>query len=227
MSTFYSDLIDEFFLKRINNLKVKKGFKNDTETCKILDFTFIFIDVENCNSVVVEENELKTKETEITNFSNIVVLLNTKTQNLWFWNKNYVFLGIFDNHLRESKVNFKSIALSSISFRDDYYHQRIIINSFDIVFINNPFENHIKNMVKPIRKAIKEVVPERLKRAIYCPLNEKDILNTFTFVEQTYYNYRIQQFNDLLKNIKELDESISNNLFKHNGVSNFNPEDFQ
>lgn len=227
MSTFYSDLIDESFFKRINNLKEKKGFINDTDSRKILGLTFIFIDAENCNSVVVEESELKTKEVEISNFSNIIILLNTKTKNLWFWNMNYVFLGIFDNHLKESNVNYKSIALSSISFREDYYHQRIIINSFDIVFIKNPFENHINNMVKPIKKAIKEIVPEGLKRAIYCPLNEKDILNTFTFVEQTYYNYRIQQFNDLLKNIKELDESISNNLFKHNGVSNFNPEDYQ
>ena len=56
MSTFYSDLIDESFFKRINNLKEKKGFINDTDSRKILGLTFIFIDAENCNSVVVEES---------------------------------------------------------------------------------------------------------------------------------------------------------------------------
>lgn len=230
MSKFYSYLINDIFYKKINELKIKKGFTDIKYYRNILEFTFIFIDVKNCNSIVVEESELKTKEVEIAEISNILVLLNTETKCYIHWNKNYEFIGIFDKYGKEFNINFKSIAISSISFTSDfarhYYHSKII-KSFDIVFIRNPFANYIEKMIKPIRETINEIIPERMKDSTFCKLNAKDILTTIYFSQKQKCEYRIHQFNDLLKDIKELDDSIRNNLFEHNGMSNFNPKDYQ
>jgi hypothetical protein len=226
MSKFYSKLISDSFYKKINELKIRKGFIDIKYYRKILDFTFIFIDVKNCNSVIVEENELKTKEIEINEISNILVLLNTETKCYTYWNQNYEFIGIFDKYGKDFNIYFSSIAISSISFTSDfarhYYHSKII-NSFDIIFIRNPFVNYMEEMIKPIREMINDIIPEEMKDCTSFKINGKNILNTFNFTRNRRCEYRIFQFNDLLKDVKILDESIRNNLLKNNRISNLNP----
>ena len=143
MSTSYKELFKEYFndyfFKKINDLKNEKGFLNDTESEKILGFTFILVDVDNCISDIVDEKELETKEAKITKFSNIIILLNTQTKYAQYWNHNYEFIGILNKGKSESNIEFDSIAISSISFTSDFnacYYNRDLIHNLEIVFID-------------------------------------------------------------------------------------------
>lgn len=115
MGTSYKELFKEYFndyfFKKINDLKNEKGFLNDTESRKILGFTFILVDVDNCISDIVDEKELETKEAKIIKFSNIIILLNTQTKYAQYWNHNYEFIGILNKGKSESNIEFDSIAM--------------------------------------------------------------------------------------------------------------------
>ena len=58
MSIFYSDLLTDAFFEKINKLKIEKGFLNDTPKRKILNYTFIFINTDNCDCIYINQNEL-------------------------------------------------------------------------------------------------------------------------------------------------------------------------
>ena len=226
MSTFYSDLIEESFesfFKRINDLKEEKGFINDTNSIKILGFTFIFIDTKKCQSFVVEESELNTKEVEISRYSNIVVLLNTKTKYASYWNHNYEFIGILNRFNNKSNIEFDSIAISSISFSSDfnsYHYNGSLISKINIVFTDNPFSKYLEKTIKPIRKALMKNFSEKIKDACY--LNTEEIMETFSLSTKRFSEFNISEFSKILKEIKELDENITNNLIYHK----FKPEDY-
>jgi len=228
MSIFYSDLLTDAFFEKINKLKIEKGFLNDTPKRKILNYTFIFINTDNCDCIYINQNELNIKEIKDFKITNIIVLLNTETEYAGYWNHNYNLIGIFDKRLKEENINFDSIGISSFNIISMIHYGQYdgeLITNFDIVFIDNPFEKYIKNVLKPVKKAIDRNIPKQMD--FTCSFeNEMDNVSIHQKMALSS-SYNVRRFNDFLRDVKELDENISNNLFNRYGTSKFNPEDYK
>mgnify|MGYP003289391230 CR=1 FL=1 len=228
MSTFYSDLLSDVFFNKINKLKIEKGFINDTPKRKILNYTFIFINTDNCDCIYINQNELNIKEIKDFKITNIVVLLNTETEYAGYWNHNFNLIGIFDQRLKEENINFDSIAVSSFNITSMIHYGQYdgeLITNFDVVFIENPFEKHIKNALKPVKKAINKNIPKQMNFTS----SFEDVMDNVNIHQRMALSstYNIRRFKDFLLDVKELDENISNNLFNKYGTSKFNPEDYK
>ena len=230
MKKYYNDLITERFYKQINKLKIEKGFINDTPKRKILDYTFIFINTNSCECVFINESELNAIEINSFRITNIVVLLNTESEYAGYWNHNFNLIGIFDNLLREDSINFDSIGISSFDIISMIHYGQYdgeLITSFDIVFIDNPFEKYLKNIFRPIKKAINKNIPKHMDFA--CSLYVEDEIDNINIHQRMALcsSYNVRRFKDFLSDVKQLDENISNNLFNRYGTSKFNPEDYK
>ena len=234
MSTSYKELFKEYFndyfFKKINYLKIGKGFLNDTEYLKILGFTFILVDVDNCISDIVDEKELETKEAKIVNFSNIIILLNTQTKYAQYWNHNYEFIGIFNKGRGDSNIEFDSIAISSISITSDFcagHYNRDLIDNLEIVFkdspygySDNPFSKYLEKTIRPIRKALRNNFSKEMKS--YCYLETDNIMNSFSLQMKRCCEPTISEFSNILREVKLFDTNITDNLC--NRI--FRPEDY-
>ena len=232
MSTSYKELFKEYFndyfFKKINDLKNEKGFLNDTESEKILGFTFILIDVDNCISDIVDEKELETKEAKIIKFSNIIILLNTQTKYAQYWNHNYEFIGILNKGKSESNIEFDSIAISSISFTSDFnacYYNRDLIHNLEIVFIDspfrgNPFSKYLEKTIRPIRKALRNNFSKEMESSCY--LETENIMKSFSLKMKRFSESNISHFSNILREVKLFDTNITDNLC----YRIFRPEDY-
>ena len=172
--------------------------------------------------------ENKSEEIKDFKITNIVVLLNTETEYAGYWNHNFNLIGIFNQRLKEENINFDSIAVSSFNITSMIHYGQYdgeLITNFDVVFIENPFEKHIKNALKPVKKAINKNIPKQMNFTS----SFEDVMDNVNIHQRMALSstYNIRRFKDFLLDVKELDENISNNLFNKYGTSKFNPEDYK
>ena len=232
MNKYYSSIITDEFYKRINEIKNGKGFINNTLKHKILNYTFIFVDTKSCTSVFIEEKELSLKEIKNFNITNVIVLLNTETKYAGHWNHNYIFIGIFDKNSNESLIEFESIGINSFETTSLFsrgYYNRDIICKYNIELIKNPFTKYINDVLKPIKKAINSNFLNQYnslslqpfgidKKHISLPIDTKSILTM---------KYQLpKDFDVFLNDIKQFDTNFTKNLFKNDGRTRFNPNDY-
>lgn len=208
MEKYYGDLIESDFRKEIDRMKEQKlvqGYKN-------LEYTFIFVNANNCSCIIVEENELYKKEITNDRFTNIVVLLKYKTYHLGYFNHHYWFIGIFDNRFKKDCIKFRSIGINTFEIHSGGCYNTRYITNFSIEFLINPFEKYINNAQKPIKKAI----------GINMPKKWAFIDNNNFSVKMGLCSYDISSFEDFLNDVQALDENITRNL----SFRKFNPGDY-
>ena len=228
---YYSDLVTENFYSLINTTKRIKGFTHNSELRKLLDYTFIFIDMDNLESITIKESDLNKSISDDINITHILVLFKTDNLHCNFYNTHYHFIGIYNKKGEISNLEFSNFDLVSFDLSDNFgdcHYDKDLISTYNIILTANPFSKYVKKTMSLVEKKINSV------------LTDKYILEDFT---QSFENlplsitykghldidecYKVHKdFDKFLQEMKNLDKKIRTELIKPLKENKFTPIDY-
>ena len=216
---YYSELITERLYSNITAIREAKGIIDDLLR-KVGQFIFIFVNTKKCTCKCIEENKLESIKNEHDNLTNIIVFLNTHTYRSGYWNHNIIFIGIFDMKGNQSTIKFDSFELNSITTGCiGYGYDAEEITSCNITILENPFQDYLRKVIKPVRKAITSSLNNKWE----CDSLdlEEDEFSVNILIKESF---RLPKgFNNFLNYLNDFDENYYDNLGK---LSKFNPEKY-
>lgn len=216
---FYSELITEQLYSNIIAIKEAKDII-DCLLRKVGQFTFVFVNSKKHTCKYIEEKELETTIVERDNFTNIIVFINTHVYRSGYWNHNITFIGIFDIKGNQSTIKFDSFELNSITTGCiGYGYDAEEITSCNITIFENPFQNYLRKVLKPVRKAITSSLNNKWECDSFDL--EEDVFSVNIIIKESF---RIPtSFNDFLNYLNDFNENYYDNLGR---LSKFNPEKY-
>ena len=224
----YSELIKNDLIKQIEGIKQEKGLNKVSELRKFQNFTFLFVDIDNCQSITLDESQLKTAIPEDIDITHIVVLAKMEQKRYIFLNTKYVLIGIYDIAGKRTNLEFDNFDITSFELSDngaDDYDTHLIC-AFNITLTRNPFKKYINKTMGLVQKAINSAIKEEYELENFLEVYEELPLS-ITYKGQLDRCYKVEkEFDKFLEAMKQLDMKIRKDLINTPKTNNFNPLDY-